>query len=148
MNNFVYRPVEEKMNILQQAHAHISNSSNYTGIWFVFHNLARRIITENDKDCLMKVVYKTVDDFRCSACRGHAIEYLNSHSVDDYWTRVNDYGEDVGLFEYFWEFHNAVNLRIGKPVLNWDDAYQLYYKDVSMCNDCSKKPSSRFRLSG
>ena len=133
---------------MQRAHAHLANPKNLTGVWFVFHNSARHVKNDSDKHRLMETVYETVENFRCAICHNDALAYLASHPVDPYWTRINEYGEDVGLFEYFWEFHNYVNRKLGKPILEWDEAYALYYGEVSKCEECSRKTTPRFRLSG
>ena len=53
------------------------------------------------------------------------------------------------MFKWSWKFHNSVNSRIGKPVLDWDTTYNLYSDPgVMVCtkscdqeNDVTLKPS-------
>ncbi len=58
----------------------------------------------------------------CEKCADHAISYIESN-----YDRLDDIvsGRDK-LFKFFVDFHNKVNERYGKAVMNYEDAYRLY----------------------
>ena len=58
----------------------------------------------------------------CEKCSDHATAYIegNYHRID---TVVSGREE---LFKFFWEFHNYVNKRLGKPLMTLRAAYTMY----------------------
>ena len=56
----------------------------------------------------------------------HAHDYLMEHPMEPYRDIKDDSGIPCGMFMWSWEFHNAVNERLGKKVIDYNDAYELY----------------------
>lgn len=96
------------------------------GAWLVIHTLAYKATTREKKKSFegdMKAICKGL---KCNTCNKHCNAYIKKHPIKDYWNVKNDKGEDIGMFKWSWAFHNAVNVRLGKPVMDFKTAYHLY----------------------
>lgn len=110
------------------------------GLWVAIHTLARRATTYDTKRAFIAFMNELRASFPCSVCRGHLASYLDSHPFEPYWSlRDATTGEDVGMFKYAWEFHNAVNARLKKALMDFETARALYYDgDSGTCAlDCT-----------
>jgi len=110
------------------------------GVWFSIHTLARRATTYETKKAFVAYMNELRTAFPCPTCRGHLNKYLDTHSFEQYWNiRQASTGEDIGFFRYAWEFHNAVNIRLKKPLMDFETAKALYYDgDSGTCAaDCA-----------
>jgi hypothetical protein len=56
----------------------------------------------------------------CASCRSHCLEYIEKSNLNDVVKSRNN------LFEFFVNFHNAVNKRLNKPQVSIDEAYKMY----------------------
>ena len=56
----------------------------------------------------------------CEKCRSHCLAYVESADIE---TAVSS---RENLFKFYFDFHNKVNTRLGKGVLNYDRAKELY----------------------
>jgi hypothetical protein len=102
------------------------------GVWFVIHITAYNVKTENDKREFVKLMESIQLSFPCLKCRKHMTEYFNSNQIIRYWNVPN------GMFKWSWTFHNAVNYRLGKNPITYDDALKLYSgdsDDIHICNE-------------
>lgn len=96
------------------------------GIWFTIHLMAYHATDPLKKQQFMEYMRMVVDNLKCEKCRMHAKRYLEEHPMEPYLNLKNMAGQDIGLFKWTWIFHNAVNSRLGKPILDWDTAYAMY----------------------
>lgn len=109
------------------------------GTWSVIHTLAykaRNIEKQRDFIYFMKEI---CESFPCVVCKGHCKEYINNHPIEDYLGILVDINGEkfmIGMFVWAWKFHNAVNVRIKKPIMSWDTAYNLYSEQEPLV--CSK----------
>lgn len=104
------------------------------GQWYTLHSQAKRAINEDKKKRFVEFVYEVRDDMRCDKCRNHMTEYLQHNPFEPYWNIVGKSGEPVGMFKWTWNFHNAVNSRLGKPIMDWETAYNLYIgSGITIC---------------
>jgi hypothetical protein len=108
------------------------------GMWVAIHTLAKGATTYEKKKAFVDYMNGLRLSFPCSVCRKHLNTYLDTHSFDSYWKKIDPTtGEDVGLFVFSVEFHNAVNIRLGKPVMDIETAKALYSPDNDVCAlDC------------
>ena len=111
------------------------------GYWHVLHIKAKDANTAQKKKEFVELMSLVAETFPCGNCRKHINEYLNSHPFKDFYNLVNENGIDIGFSKYMWMFHNAVNTRIGKPYLDWDSFYDMYYNDGAVCVNCSRSSS-------
>lgn len=111
------------------------------GIWFIIHLTAYNAKTEIDKREFLKLLTSIKESFPCIKCRKHMSDYFQSNPVIRYWNIPN------GIFKWSWMFHNAVNDRLGKNPMLWDEAVKVFSGDVihicdEGCNDSSSMGDS------
>lgn len=113
------------------------------GAWLVIHTLAFDAITNDKKKCFEETMKVIQRGLKCEMCKIHCGKYLKKHPMRDYWNVLDRKGKDIGMFKWTWAFHNAVNTRLGKPVMDWDTAYHLYSdsKDTVCTKDCGDEAS-------
>ena len=108
------------------------------GMWYLIHKRAQRAATEEKKREFVTFIKEVRDDMHCQLCRTHMTEYLLMNPLEPFWN-ITYLGVEVGLFKWTWNFHNAVNIRLGKPFIDWNTAFNMYYGTivpVSVCKDC------------
>jgi hypothetical protein len=101
------------------------------GIWMLLHQKGSKANTKEKQKEFIQFVKDVYENFPCNFCRGHFKVYIQEHPLEKY---LNVYlvGENgkkimIGMFLWSWKFHNAVNHRLQKPMMNWDTAYEMYY---------------------
>lgn len=111
------------------------------GTWFSIHRMAIRAKTPEKKQAFIEFMTDICDNFKCLKCRGHCQAYIKTNPIGDF-LNVKDEksGEDIGMFKWSTIFHNAVNVRLGKPVMDYTTAYNLYSdSEFGVCaKDCDK----------
>ena len=121
-----------------------SNPKTLGALWFSIHILARHADTPERKSQFIDYMYLLSVEFPCGKCRSHIQEYLKNHPFDPFMNMVNEKGEDVGMFKWSWMFHNTVNLRLHKPFVDWDTAWEMFDTGREVCTNCSGSlPNSR-----
>lgn len=107
-------------------------------VWCILHSLAEKTgkqtnaITRGDEQRAWPLFVKAlVPVIPCPFCRLHFEEYLKNTPFDlppDYtvWTDT--------VRDYFYTFHESVNLRLGKPSFP-KDQLALEYKDIGKLKD-------------
>lgn len=90
------------------------------GMWTTIHLLAFNATSKNDQLQFIKTMKIIINNIPCHTCRGHAIEYINTHKMEDYLK------DEYGMFLYTWKFHNAVNKRLGKDIMSYDMAFHRF----------------------
>jgi hypothetical protein len=67
-------------------------------------------------------IWAFVSRLPCAVCRDHAIRYLQRHPPD--------LASTDALQTWAWRFHNAVNARLGKQLVSFDEYRVLYADDI------------------
>jgi hypothetical protein len=96
------------------------------GVWYIIHLRAKEATNEKAIDEFMKFMYMLAGNFVCKKCRKHMTDYIVSHPMEDLKNLKNEKGVNIGMFKWAWLFHNAVNTRIHKPIVDWDTAWEMY----------------------
>lgn len=96
------------------------------GIWFAIHLMAYK----TDKDITLKRPFLTyinalAENFPCGECRGHFKNYLSTNPPD----------KAQELFKWTWEFHNAVNKRLGKKQFTYEESLKPFKTHSPICTD-------------
>lgn len=128
--------------------SHISNPRIIgPGLWASIHTMAAMISTPKDEDSFIAYITHLCGSFPCGHCADHCKEYIRMHplklckgslvEVEGGKMRM------IGLFNWSWAFHNAVNVRLGKQTVSWRAAVDFYFhlfpKDEEFCDaECGK----------
>lgn len=65
--------------------------------------------------------------FPCEKCINHYKKYILENPPE----------KEQYMFVYTWKFHNAVNVRLGKPTMDFDDYIRIYKVEGYKCESCS-----------
>lgn len=96
------------------------------GVWLSMHVLAIDSIDDMSIDFFMGWVNKMLYRLPCPTCVKHATTYLSENPMEPYRDNINEYGVRNGMFIWSWLFHNNVNKRLNKPIIDYNDAYNMY----------------------
>jgi hypothetical protein len=107
------------------------------GSWFVIHTTARYADTIQKKRDFSGFMKRFCEEFRCKECSGHCQKYIKDHPIEPYFNLRSPHGEEIGCFKWTWKFHNAVNNRLGKPIVDFQTAYDMYFEWKGSNNVCS-----------
>jgi hypothetical protein len=118
----------------------IANPASFgPGIWYCIHRLARDANTEEKKIKFKEFIENIIYNLPCTTCIEHATAYYKSTPLSDFWN-LKENGKDVGLFRWAWSFHNEVNSRLKKPIIDWKNAKMLFSDEEGVCSsDCGKE---------
>ena len=108
------------------------------GVWLSMHVLAIDSINDMSINFFMGWVNKMLYRLPCSKCVKHATDYLSTHPMEPYREYINEDGVRNGMFIWSWTFHNDVNKRLGKTLVTFEDAYNMYlptYNDPNSVED-------------
>ena len=94
-------------------------------LWFSLHFGALNYPDDPDdekKQMMINFILGLPIMIPCDICKNHSYEYIQSrknmlHKVVE---------SSHSLFQFFWEFHNDVNKRTGKPTMTLEAVYNLY----------------------
>jgi len=104
------------------------------GMWYDIHLKAYEA-TDNQKiNDFIEHMNLLAEKFPCKACRNHINEYMNTHPFDDLKYLENKDGRKIGMFKWAWLFHNAVNTRLHKPLVDWETAWSMYDEEPTVCS--------------
>lgn len=108
-----------------------------TGIWIALHTMAAHASQHPvDYDSFVKYTTLLITNLPCKECRSHATDYIQENPI----------GLSSHPFMWSWDFHNAVNERIGNDIVSYSDATDIYFlhKYSKICSekDCTGDPSS------
>ena len=108
-----------------------------TGIWIALHTMgAHASRYPVDYDSFVKYATLLIMELPCVECRSHAAVYIREHPINN----------ASHPFMWTWDFHNAVNKRIGNPVMKYEDAIAIFfgrdYTKICAEADCTGEPSS------
>lgn len=104
------------------------------GVWYNTHLTAYEATDDRKIDEFMDHMYLLADKFACKKCRKHIRQYIETHPLEDLRNLRNDDGRRIGMFKWAWLFHNAVNTRIHKPLVDWETAWAMYDEEIEVCS--------------
>jgi hypothetical protein len=102
--------------------------------WYVMQNLCatlpqRPSLKERaDLKLLLRLLLQKIP---CSECKEHARDYVKEHPITN-----NVVKDPYSAFSYICQFHNDVNKRTGKPVVDCSKIYDPSLKMPQYCYDC------------
>ncbi len=118
------------------------------GVWYNIHLKAYEAVDKGKIDEFMDQMYLLAHKFPCKKCRTHINAYIESHPFDDLQHLENKDGRKIGMFKWAWLFHNAVNTRLHKPIIDWETAWNMYDVEIEVCSkNCEDEEHSNDRQS-
>ena len=96
--------------------------------WYVLHKLALNADTRS-KAVTFCATIRSICTVLGPSCSDHCKQYVTVHPPEKYVDvlGISESGRvDAGVFLWLWEFHNAVNDRLGKPTISYEEALSLY----------------------
>lgn len=114
------------------------------GIWYSIHVLAANAKTQKEKEFTVKQIRIIQDNFPCQECKIHFGKYLENHPPED-----SIKGSPESLFLWTVNFHNAVNFRLGKPQISYEEAKSIYIEKSVFCvkSSCTEDEISDSEMS-
>lgn len=114
------------------------------GTWFCLHTLAVHATTPEKIDEFIENLKIIISNLRCLKCKEHASAYVAEHPLEPYKDLRDKNNKIIGMQKYIWQFHNNVNTRLQKPLVDWETAYAMYNTiDVGICaSDCGSGSTS------
>lgn len=106
------------------------------GVWHSIHILSMNIETPEQEKDFIRQFKILIDSFGCEHCTNHANNYIKQNPIERYVGKKMPSGKLIGMFEYTWIFHNNVNSRTGRKLIDWETAYNMYSNPGSMV--CSR----------
>lgn len=101
------------------------------GNWYSIHKMAYEAQNEIKKRRFWDFMEFLRNNFSCQHCRQHMQQYIDANPIAPYWDKRDPTGREYGMFEWSWKFHNAVNKRLGKPLIdNMQDAMKMYSEET------------------
>lgn len=109
------------------------------GKWDDMHIFAMKADTRDKQLDFIRWNTEMIETFPCAKCRIHAMTYILVNPMEDF-INVTHKGpdgkvENIGMFIWSWKFHNSVNERLGKWVMDWDTAYNMYTSSQVLCSE-------------
>lgn len=101
-----------------------------SGLWYSIHTQSKYVNTKKDLNEFINFFENLIINIPCPVCREHAASYYAMNKIDDsilgsfYYENV-----DVSVFKWTYDFHNNVNHRLGKKVMEFSFAVNLYMKE-------------------
>lgn len=104
----------------------IFNQSRHFGpvLWNLLHNIPRKLQQPNNMQLAINFIINAYVILPCHDCQTHAHSYLMTHPIV-LSNPCNIIITKYELSKYLFDFHNAVNLRLQKPILLSHDIYYL-----------------------
>ena len=93
-------------------------------IWRTIHSVAYESDKLASENTFSNLIYELSFVLPCETCRNHMQNYLKDHPIPQ-----------NNFFIWSVEFHNQVNIRLGKPIMSFEEASQIYAK-ASNCKNC------------
>jgi hypothetical protein len=140
MNNLNYNELQ-KLATTSQDHYHSISDRKYIGpgIWYKKHRDAFHARTLEQQQEFARQTHNLASHFPCKDCRQHFLDYLEKNPIEDMFGKTIEIDGDnlhLGVFVWSWIFHNAVNQRLNKPLMEFRSAYNLFAEDQSCHADC------------
>ena len=130
-----------------------NHSSNFDatqdgrGIWFIFQIKAILATTpELKKQFVDEMIFLSIH-YPCEKCRNHIKKFLKDNPIELY-LNVSRGDRDIGMFKWIWSLHNSVNIRLGKPIMDFDTAFNLFDpNNIIPCNTgCAEESGESNKL--
>lgn len=109
------------------------------GVWFSLHLSAINAIEDEYIKFFINQTKTLISKLPCKDCSDHAINYMQNNPIEQFIELKDSEGNKIGMFKWTWMFHNDVNSRLGKSIIDWLTAYYMYKnEEMVICPlDCA-----------
>ena len=104
------------------------------GVWWIIHVESVKATNKRKQDNFIELLNTIQEEYPCVQCRIHMDQYFRENDINKY----RNYENGLGFAIYGWKFHNAVNVRLNKPLMTWEEFNNMYILKLSNCfKDCA-----------
>lgn len=120
------KPASVEIQLEEKLIEHMSNPETWgPAMWFINHLgsfSAPEIIPLEKREKYWNYIDGLPEILPCKNCSQHAREYVDSNA------RYRDQicASRDNLVRFFVDFHNSVNQRTGKPLITYEEVYQMF----------------------
>lgn len=82
--------------------------------------------TLTDARVAFRRIWTFVSHLPCAECRNHATRFVRQNPPN--------LASTYALQAWVWKFHNAVNLRLGNPLIPYEEYQRLYADEICWAN--------------
>jgi len=101
------------------------------GYWCNWHSTSLIANDEEKKSVVAKAIVMAIKVFPCvDPCRKDFINYIKKNPL---LPAVKNENDSLSLFKWTVDAHNYVNKKLGKRVLNWEEAKNAWEGGEGMC---------------
>ena len=102
------------------------------GYWTAWHIKSLHADDKNKKSEVARSIVVDIIYFPCMNCRNHAKDYVRKNPL------IEAIKKDDPLSLFIWtvNFHNFVNMRLGKTMINWQQAKKLWSGENVCFENC------------
>ena len=99
------------------------------GYWVSWHIKSLKSDTLNKKRETARSIAIDISGFPCLKCKQHSISYVKEHPL----LKSVESKDPLSMFNWTVDFHNAVNERLDKKLMNAEEANMLYSGKLNIC---------------
>lgn len=120
--------------LIDSSFQHISNPNVFgPGSWDFIHIITYDVKSHEDEIHACRLIRLRIDTIPCEKCYKEATAYLSENPIEKHMGIIVDGEQYRGLFAWGWKFHNFVNKRLGKTLLNYKTALRFYSERKERC---------------
>lgn len=125
----------------QHSSSHGSSNTNPSiigpGYWSIYHRKARQAQSSKLEEEFIEFDAWLCNNFPCMNCRRDSQEYSKANDIKRYRNIKDKKGNYIGLSQYAWARHNAVNAKLGKATINFETCWKLYSDEEGGSGVCT-----------
>lgn len=99
------------------------------GYWANWHSTSLTAHNEELKSIIAKGIVLAIESFPCKNCQRDFIKYIRENPLKD----AVKSKDPLSLFKWTVNSHNYVNQKLGKNILNWQEAKDAWEGKEGIC---------------
>nr|QBK90229.1 MAG: Erv1/Alr family disulfide (thiol) oxidoreductase [Pithovirus LCPAC102] len=109
--------------------------------WQTMHIISYNFISEIDINSFIPLITSIISKMPCKKCIIEAKQYIFINNIKNItMKKINN--KIITPFIWMCNFHNHVNIKLGKPTISWVLTYKKYNEIYESCNEgCIDKDS-------
>lgn len=116
------------------------------GKWDTIHLIAYRAVDQESMNFFRRFMQIMAEEEKCGECKMHMDEYIRANPIEQwFWRpqlrRASD-GRMIGCFMWSVNFHNAVNARLSKKGMTFEEAMERFEQTEVCMGDCGETQTS------